>query len=141
MDINNNKIQKYRGTGDGKTDEQYRLTVARDAEEAITKITERVNSGFDAGQITKSQAASWALIRQAEILSDQDVRDIRSLHFDEVAMLEALLKRAKQTGELSADLRALLQKQMGLPAAPKKPTKKGLQESLINDENRRSGEA
>lgn len=120
--------------------------MARDAEEAVAKITNRVNDGFFAGQITRSQVASWALINQAACLSEQDIRDIHAQHFDEVAMLEALLKRAKGSGEVSPELRALLQKQMGLPAMPKKSAKKSLHENSINDvsntedERRRSAE-
>lgn len=127
---------KNKGQGTGRTEEWYRLTVAREAEEAVASIAERANSGFVAGQITKSQAASWALVRQSETLSEQDIKELRALHFNEVTMLEALLKRAKETGELSAELRAVLQKQIGLPAVPKKPSKKGLQDSIINDDLR-----
>lgn len=140
---------KYRGQGTtstGRLAECYRLTVARDAEEAVKSIVERVNNGFLAGTITRSEATSWLLVRCAQSLTEQDIREIRAAHFDEVAMLEALLKQAKDTGEVAPELRSLLQKQMGLPAVPKKPTKKGLQENSINDvtnvedEGRRSSE-
>jgi len=62
-----------------------------------------------------------------------DVRDIRSKHFNEVAMLESILRQAKETGHVSLELRELLQKQLGMDESPKKRIKRGLTDNVIID--------
>jgi len=89
-----------------------------------------VNGGFQGGRVTRTQAISWILVRQAERLNDTLIREIREDHFDEVALLEAALKQAKASGKLSPELRALLQKQMlsASEDSAKKRSKKELDE-------------
>lgn len=97
------------GSGDPAV---HRLAIGKAADEALATIVERVNEGFNGGRVSRSQAVSWILVRQAERLNDTFIREIRADHFDEVAMLEAALKQAKASGKLPPELRAFLQKQM-----------------------------
>jgi hypothetical protein len=92
----------------------------------LTNIVDRVNDGFNGGRVSRIQALSWLLIRQAESLSETMIQEIRTEFFDEVAMLEAILRQAKANGKLPQELRGLLQKQVGLSEEPKKKLKKHL---------------
>ncbi len=125
------KIRKKNGEQE-KSDEWYRLTVMREAGEAVRSMAEKVNNGFDAGQVTRAQVASWALVKQAKNLTSDDIKQIRTEYFDEIAMLDSLLRRAKQTGSLAPEIKALLQAQLEIAVPTKKSVKKNLKDTVIN---------
>ena len=103
-----------------KTDEVYRLAVTKEAEKALNEMMEKVNRGFEGGRISKLDMASWALVRVQSEMNEAMIQDVRSEHFDEVAALEAVLRRAKEQGRVSQELRLMLLKQGGFDSAPKK---------------------
>lgn len=84
---------------------------------------EKVNRGFEGGKINKMEMASWALIRLHSEMNEATVQDVRSEHFDEVAALEAVLRRATEQGRVSQELRLMLLKQGGFDAVSKKTPK------------------
>ena len=106
-----------------KSDEVYRLAVTKEAEKALNEMMEKVNRGFEGGRISKLDMASWALVRLQSEMSEAMVQDVRSEHFDEVAALEAVLRRAKEQGRVSQELRLMLLKQGGFDSVPKKSPK------------------
>jgi hypothetical protein len=112
----------------------HRLTINRDAENALVKTVDRINNGFNGGKVNRNQVAVWILLRHLDGLSDEDVRTIRSEHLDEFSALDAILRRAKQSGELPIEIRSFIQKEMGFDETPKKKSKKTLQSSIINDD-------
>lgn len=99
----------------------------------LTAIVERVNDGFLGGKINRTQAANWIMMRFNENLSDTEIREIRADHFDEIAVLEAILRKAKESGKVPSEFKALLQKQLEITEQPKKKIKKALTELTIND--------
>ena len=125
---NNNKKKK-----EEKNEEIYRVGISGFAEKALAKLLERVNDGFEAGRVNRTQITSWLVLKASHEITEQEILDIRSEHFDEVAVLEALLKKTKEGGNMPAELRALLQKQMGFLDNPKKRPKKQLTTDNIND--------
>jgi len=48
-----------------------------------------------------------------EKLSESDICEIRAEHFDEVTVLEAVLRKAKESGQVPKELREFLQHQAG----------------------------
>lgn len=132
--MENNIKYKNKKNGTEKAEDQYRLTVMREAGEAVRSIVEKVNDGFVAGQVTRAQVASWALIKQAKLMSADDIKEIRAEYFDEIAMLDLLLRRAKQTGILAPEIKALLKAQLEVPLQSKKNMKKNLKEPITNDD-------
>jgi hypothetical protein len=118
-----------------KTDEIQRITVSKLGQDALTAIVERVNDGFIGGRINRTQASNWIMMRFNENLTDTEIREIRAEHFDEVAVLEAILRKAKESGKVPTEFKALLQKQIENIDQPKKKVKKALTETIINDDN------
>jgi hypothetical protein len=127
-----NKIINTNEERELKTEEIHRITVSKAAEEAIVAIMERVNDGFEGGRVNRTQIASWVVLHFNENYGDSEIKDIRSENFDEVAMLESILRRAKKTGKVPSDIKGLLQRHLGLEEAPKKK-KKALQGDVTND--------
>lgn len=106
-----------------KSDDLYRLTMTRDAEKALVEMLDKVNTGFSGGRINRTEMVSWALIQLNKDLSENHLQDIRAIHFDELAALESMYKKAKESGVVSAELRSILLKQTGFDAPTKKPAK------------------
>ncbi len=107
-----------------------KITVTKQAEEAVSQVVHKVNDGFDAGRVNRQDVASWILTRFVETFSDMDVQQIRAAFFNEIALLEAILKRAKQSGNLPTELKTALMGQTNLQPVESKKTKRGLTKTL-----------
>lgn len=134
MDKGNKEGNQGTGTGTGteeKTDENKgngnekleRITVSKEAQNTLGMITDRINDGFTGGKVNRTQVANWILKCFLSDLDEAQIKEIRAEHFDEVAMLENILKQAKESGKVPTDFKTLLQKQFGLdePSKKKKP--------------------
>jgi len=117
-----------------KTDEIHRITVSKMAEEALTEIVDRVNDGFEGGRVNRVQVANWILMRFQGSCSDADIQQIRAENVNEIAVLEAILKKARKSGKLPSEMSTLIQKQLGLDDSPKKVGKSRLTKNIINDD-------
>lgn len=117
-----------------KNEELHRITVSKQGERALAAVVERINDGFVGGKVNRTQVANWILARFNDSLSETEIKEIRMEHFDEVAVLESILRQAKESGRVPAELKGLLQKQLGMDEAPKKRPKRALTEDIINDD-------
>ena len=78
------------------------------------------------------ELANWALIHLKESISEEQINQIRMEHFDEVTLLEAILRKAKEKGKIPEEFKDLLQKQFGSQNNDKKKVKKALTADVIN---------
>lgn len=115
-------------------EEIQRIVVSRTAEKALVTVIEKVNDGFIGGKVNKTQMANWIFLKFSENLSEADIKEIRSVYFDEVSVLESILRKAKETGKVPLEFKGLLQKQLGLEDFSKRKNKKALTENIINDD-------
>ena len=113
--------------------EILRIGISRASERALMEIMDQVNHGFIGGKVSKSQMANWILKRFKEELDDSLIKDIRADHFDEVAVLESILRKARESGKVPTEFRHLLQREVGLDVSAKKKPKQALTENGIND--------
>lgn len=109
-----------------------KITVTKLAEEAVSQIVSRVNDGFDAGRVNRQDVASWILTRFIETFSEAEVQQIRAAFFNEIALLEAILKKAKQGGSLPEELKSVLAGQASLPPVTSKRSKRSLTKEVNN---------
>lgn len=116
-----------------KAEEILRISISKTAEEALVAMVERVNDGYEGGKVNRTQVANWVLVQNQETLTDAQVKDIRAEHLDEFAFLESYMRKAKKSGKLPSELRAFMNKQLGLDDAPRK-RKKILRDGIINDD-------
>ena len=128
----NKKNQEIDEINTGK-EEILRITVSRIGERSLSEITEKVNDGFLGGKVSKVQMANWILKRFRDDLDDSMIKDIRADHYDELMLLESILKKARETGQVPMEFKHLLQKQIGLDVSAKKKPKQALTEDCIND--------
>ena len=125
-------IEKEKKTEELKTEEIVKITIGKKAESELMKVVEKVNHGFDAGKVNRQDLASWALIQFASMCDSEMIKVIRQDHFDEFAVLEAILKRGKEQGKLPTELRNILRQQMTSDLPSRKSTKKQLTSGYIN---------
>jgi hypothetical protein len=134
-DINKNKEEeKNEGNRNGGNEDIQRITVSREAQGALGSIVDRVNDGFTGGKVNRTQMANWLLLKFNNELDEAQIKEIRAEHFDEVAMLENILRQAKESGKVPSDFKALLQKQLGIEEPSKKKAPKALTKNIINDD-------
>lgn len=132
MDNNLDK-NREKGTNTEDGSDSHRLTINRAAENTLVRAVERINDGFQGGKVNRNQIAVWAVLRFGENLGDDEIKEIRAEYLDEFLALDAVLRKAKESGKLPAELKAFLQKQMGLEDSPRKKNKKNLPDNNIND--------
>jgi len=85
---------------------------------------ERINQGIEAGKVTRNQAASWALAHLIDRCDEVDIQEIRSDNVNEFAFLESLLKQAKRTGKMPAEVSQLIHKQLGFDESASKQNRR-----------------
>lgn len=103
-----------------------RIVVSNESLAALKIIVDKVNDGFNGGRVNQTEIANWIILRFQSELDEAQIKEIRAEHFDEVAMLESILKQAKESGKVPTDFKALLQKQMGLDESPKRKSSRAL---------------
>ncbi len=114
-----------------KDDSIAKITVTKEAEEAVSQVVLRINEGFVAGKVNRQDITSLLLIRACQNLNDEDISSIRHDFISDVALLEVALKKARETGKMPESLREALMNQMGLIATPKR-NKKNLSDKYSN---------
>ena len=134
MEKDNLEKNREQGTNSEDGNDSHRLTINRAAELALVSAVERTNEGFQGGKVNRNQIAVWAILRFADSLTDDEINEIRADHLDEFSALDAVLRKAKESGKLPPELRAFVQKQLGFDGTAKKKSKKSLPEYVINDD-------
>ena len=103
----------------------HRLTATKEGDEALDLIVGRLNDGFNGGKVSRVQALSFLLVRQAEELSDALIQEMRAMFFDELTLLARdCFASSESNWKVPVELRSLLMKQMGLDEQVKKKSKK-----------------
>jgi len=125
---NTGKEEKKR---DLKNEDLYRITVSKDAENALAEILDKVNSGFEGGKVSRTQMANWVILKFRDVLSSAQVREIRLQHINEFDYLEAIFRKAKREGKIPTELKAFMNRELSLEETTTK-RKRGLQEGVTN---------
>lgn len=110
-----------------------RVIISQESSRCLDDLASRVNTGFEAGKVTRPQILNWVLRRFAETAGESEIQEVRAAHFDRIAYLEALLKRAKETGVLPPELAALAQPPCGSTHVSKKNKKPLTRNAIIDD--------
>lgn len=121
---NNEKIEQ---------ENSIKITVTKDAGEILAELVVKANEGFEGGRINRQELASFIVERFKASFSDRDLVQLRQLHYDDAAMLEAMYRKMKETGEVPDFLRDALRKQFQVNDEAPKKTKKLLTRESIND--------
>lgn len=83
-----------------------RVVISKEADDALKNLLSKARDGFDGGQIERSDIVNWLLNNHEKLVGEAELRQIRSLHFDEMLAWNKLTKLANQSGGLSEELKA-----------------------------------
>ena len=108
------KKKKYEGV-DGR--EQFRVVITVEANKAIEEIAIKVNEGFEAGAVSKSDIANYIFLNLSKSISDGDIKNLRTIHFDDKKVLSTLLR---DESELPDDLKKAVRAYYGISDKEKK---------------------
>lgn len=110
-----------------------KITVTKEAGEILAELVIKANEGFEGGRINRQNLASFIVEKFKASFSDKDLTQLRQLHYDDAAMLEAMYRKMKETGEVPEFLRDALRKQFQVTDEAPKKVKKALTKESIND--------
>jgi hypothetical protein len=112
-----------------------KIAISREADRALMEVLDRVADGFEAGKATKQDLASYLILRFSKDCAESEIHGIRALFFNPILLMEATLKKAKETGILPDSIKNLFFDQFmesqSQPAA--KRIKKVLRSNNIKD--------
>ena len=116
-----------------KSDDLAKIAISREADVALVEIIEKINDGFDGGKATKQDVTSFIVLDFFKELSDSHIHKLRVSFFDPITMMEATLKKAKETGILPESVKELFLKQFADSAHTVRKPKKNLKSDVIID--------
>lgn len=106
-----NETQDQRKKKAEKAQNQFRVVVGKEANDALDELVGIVNEGFTAGSVTKSGLATYLFKNAHRFLKKAEISKIRAEYFDERLALENLVRESEASGKLPDDLRKLLKEQ------------------------------
>jgi hypothetical protein len=113
-----------------------KIAITKEADRAIVDLVARVNDGFDAGKASKQEVTSHAILNFCKTCTESEIYAIRELFFNPIALMEATLRRAKETGEIPDSLREILFQQFVSTSGnghSAKKSKKSLKSDALNE--------
>jgi len=121
-----NKREEKKEERENKDDDLVRVLMSKLSFKLMNEFLDKVNNGNVSGKINKSSGLSWIVSKFVEGASESEIKQMRSEHFDELSMLEYVLKRAKAEGKVPDEWKAILQKQLNIEGNVTKKKKSGL---------------
>ena len=89
----------------------HRLVLEKEPVEALDELVLKVNDGFTAGEVTRSDLAAYLLLNASRLLGKNEITKIRHAFFDERKALDHLLRESESSGQLPDEIRKLLKDQ------------------------------
>ena len=111
-----------------------RVVITNEAEMAIADVVAAANDGFEAGRVTRMDAASFMLNWYKTHAGPDALMQLRLTCSDQMTMLDKIVKKARATGDLPPQLKEFLaQHFFGEAASQQKKSKKNLKSECIID--------
>jgi len=122
--INNKEESSTSESKDKIVDEVAKITISRDAEGKLIELLKRTNDGFLYGRVNRQELASWIILKFVFDVNDEVIDAIRRDHFNELLVLESILKQGKEDGKLPTELQGFLRQQLGISQISKAKAKR-----------------
>ena len=132
---NEDKNQNKDKIQDSKQDQEnsIKITITKEAGQSLAELVDLANEGFDGGRINRQALASFIIEKFKENHSESDFVQLRQSQYDDMAMLEAMYRKMKETGKMPDFLREALRSQFQIVGEAPKRSKKTLTKEHIND--------
>lgn len=119
--------------------ELFRVVINPEANMVLENVLKKVNEGFEAGTVTKSDIANFIFQNIDKYFSENDIRNLRTQHFDDKKVLSNILKNEN---DLPEELKKAIRIFYGVDKDKKRPTKPVENKKLetVNLEMQKAGE-
>lgn len=97
--------------------EQFRVVITKEANDHLENALEKVNKNFEGVAVTRSDLANHLFGNLTKLLSESDIRQLRSQHFDERRALSSMLK---PNNDLPEEVRRALREFYGVSERDRK---------------------
>ena len=87
--------------------EQFRVVIGKEANDRLEEVVKKVMEEGNLVNVTKCDLAEYVFLNLDRLLNDNDIKKIRSLHFDSMKALRQMSRKAKKK-ELSSETKMLL---------------------------------
>lgn len=121
--------QAAQGPDSGASD-QYRVVITKDANEGLESAIAKTNRGFDGCTLSRSDIANFVFKNLNRLLSDSDIKALRSLHFDDKKILHSIIK---SDIELPEEVRRALREHFGVTDSGKRRPLRSVELSTASD--------
>ena len=101
--------------------DQYRVVINKDANLSLEAVAAKMNDGFDAGTIGRSDIANYVFLQLERLLSESDFKALRTLHFNEKKVLASILRAHD---DLPEEVKKALRAHYGIQDKDKKKVSK-----------------
>lgn len=91
----------------------------------VGEVVSKVVDGYEGGRVSRTGVASWIITQFGAALESHHIKAMRLEFLNEISLLELVLRRSKEAGQLSPELKKLLMQQMGLLDEPVRRGAKG----------------
>lgn len=131
MENTNTGIGSGSDSAEKEHDGIHKIAITKESERALVGVIEKVNDGYNGGRATRQGVASWIIMQFAKTVAPHDIKAMRLEFLNEISLLELALRRSKDSGKLSPELKKLLMQQMGLLDEPARrlPKVKGVDDN------------
>ena len=109
------------GNKEGENKEQdglHKIAITKEAERSLSGVVDKVNDGYNGGRASRMGVASWIITQFAKSVDSHLIKAMRLEFLNEISLLELALRKSKEDGRLSPELKKLLMQQMGLLDEP-----------------------
>ena len=84
------------------------------------RLVEKANDGFSSGEITKSDIVNFVFSNLKFALSESEIRELRSIHFDATSTLQSLLRSVRRGEELPEGFKNGVRELFNVPGKDRK---------------------
>jgi hypothetical protein len=98
-----------------------RVVIEKEANQSLEAVAAKVNAGFEAGSVSRSDVANYIFLHLEKLISESDIKAIRALHFNEKKVLASILRGQDNLPE---EVKKALRAHYGILDKDKKKTAK-----------------
>lgn len=112
-----------------------KIAITSLSDNELSGTLDRVNQDFEGGRVTKTDLASWLILRAVSTLDESGIEEVRKAHFNQVVYLESLVKKLKSSGRdnLGPEEWATLQSMLGQQSTKKRPRPAKAADAVTDD--------
>jgi len=97
-----------------------RVVINKEANRVLEDFIKKVSMDDESMQVTKSDVANYVFVRLNNLINETDIKNLKTLKFDEKKVLQKLLRGVQDSSELPEEIKKVLRDYCGISDKDKK---------------------